>query len=361
MPAVVSRGAGHPIMSVDTSNATAAAGVDPARVRVAGAIRQAASSTGVSFEYMVATAKMESDFNPTAGASTSSAHGLYQFIEQTWLGTVKEAGGQLGYGQYANAISKTSSGDYTVSDPAMRRSIMKLRDDPVASSAMAAVLTQSNSFQLTGKIGRRPTDAELYMAHFLGNGGAARLISSAEDNPRASAVRMFPNAAAANRPIFYDRAGQGRSVSEVYSVLSTRYASAANAPATRNVLAMYNDAPAVPRVAVASAAPPPRTAVAAVPAMDSNAFLAAFPDTRSAAPPATVASIAPSRDPAPPAPPMFRSLFQVDEQSQPISSTVRELWGKPSSLSVASSAPAPSVGASRPLDLFSDRDGTFSG
>jgi hypothetical protein len=347
-------------MSVDTSNATAAAGVDPARVRVAGAIRQAASSTGVSFEYMLTTAKMESDFNPTAGASTSSAHGLYQFIEQTWLGTVKEAGGQLGYGQYADAITKTSSGDYAVADPSMRRSIMKLRDDPAASSAMAAILTQSNSFQLTGKIGRRPTDAELYMAHFLGTGGAAKLISKAEDSPQASAVRMFPNAAAANHSIFYDRAGKGRSVSEVYSVLSTRYASAANAPATRNVLAMYNDAPAVPKVAVASAAPP-ATAVAAVPAMDNNAFLSAFPDTSSAAPPGTVASASAPRDPAPPANPMFRSLFQVDENSQPISSTVRELWGKSSSLtSVASAAPAPSAGPPRPLDLFSDRDGTFS-
>jgi hypothetical protein len=347
-------------MSVDTSNATAAAGVDPARARVAGAIKQAASSTGVSFEYMLTTAKMESDFNPTAGASTSSAHGLYQFIEQTWLGTVKEAGGQLGYSQYADAITKTSSGDYTVADPAVRRSIMKRRDDPVASSAMAAILTQSNSFQLTGKIGRRPTDAELYMAHFLGTGGAAKLISQAEDNPQASAVRMFPNAATANRSIFYDRAGKGRSVSEVYSALSTRYASAANAPATRNVLAMYNDAPAAPKVAVASAAPP-ATAVAAVPAMDNNAFLSAFPDTRSAAPPVTVASAGPTRDPAPPADPMFRSLFQADENSQPISSTVRELWGKSSSLtSVASAAPAPSAGARRPLDLFSDRDGTFS-
>jgi hypothetical protein len=346
-------------MSVDTSNATAAAGVDPARARVAGAIKQASSSTGVSFEYMLTTAKMESDFNPTAGASTSSAHGLYQFIEQTWLGTVKEAGGQLGYGQYADAITKTSSGDYTVADPAARRSIMKLRDDPVASSAMAAILTQSNSFQLTGKIGRRPTDAELYMAHFLGTGGAAKLISQAEDNPQASAVRMFPNAAAANRSIFYDRAGKGRSISEVYSVLSSRYASAANAPATRNVLAMYNNAPAAPKVAVASAAPP-ATAVAAVPAMDNNAFLSAFPDTRNAAPPVTVASAGPPRDPAPPADPMFRSLFQVDD-SQPISSTVRELWGKSSSLtSVASTAPAASAGAPRPLDLFSDRDGTFS-
>ena len=290
--AVVSRGAGHPNMSVDTSNATATAGVDPARVRVAGAIKQAASSTGVSFEYMLTTAKMELDFNPTAGASTSSARGLYQFIEQTWLGTVKEAGSQLGYGQYADAISKTSSGEYVVQDPGMRRSIMKLRDDPVASSAMAGVLTQSNSFQLTGKIGRRPTDAELYMAHFLGTGGAAKLIAQAEDNPQASAVRMFPNAAAANRSIFYDRTGKGRSVSEVYSVLSTRYAAAANAPATRTAFAMYNDAPAdacpgrgCQRGSAASA-----TAVAAVPAMDTNAFLSAFPDTRSAAPPVTVAS-----------------------------------------------------------------------
>ena len=79
-------------MSVDTSNATATAGVDPSRVRIAGAIKQAASTTGTSFEYLLATAKMESNFNPTAGASTSSARGLYQFIDQTWLGTVKEAG-----------------------------------------------------------------------------------------------------------------------------------------------------------------------------------------------------------------------------------------------------------------------------
>ncbi|HEY2884283.1 MAG TPA: transglycosylase SLT domain-containing protein [Rhizomicrobium sp.] len=350
-------------MSVDTSNATAAAGVDPARARVAGAIKQAAASTGVSFEYMLTTAKMESDFNPTAGASTSSARGLYQFIEQTWLGTVKEAGGQLGYGQYSDAIGKTSSGDYAVKDPAMRRSIMKLRDDPVASSAMAAILTQSNSFQLTGKIGRRPTDAELYMAHFLGTGGAAKLISKAEDSPNASAVRMFPSAAAANRSIFYDRTGKGRSVSEVYSVLSTRYAAAANAPATRRAFAMYNDAPAAavtPNVAVASAGPPPSTAVAAVPAMDTNAFLSAFPDTRGAAPAVTVASASAPSDSAQPHP-VFRSLFQADENAQPISSTVRELWGKSSSLtSVASASPAPSTGAPRPLDLFSDRDGTFS-
>src|SRR5258708_6798563 len=167
------RGAGHQHMSVDTSNARATAGIDPSRARIAGAIKQAASTTGTSFEYLLATAKMESNFNPKASASTSSARGLYQFIDQTWLGTVKEAGAQLGYGKYADAIAQSPSGSYSVSDPAARSAIMKLRDDPDAASSMAAVLTQSNSFKLIGKIGRRPTDGELYMAHFMGVGRAA--------------------------------------------------------------------------------------------------------------------------------------------------------------------------------------------
>src|SRR3954466_8875291 len=243
-------------MSVDTSSATAAAGIEPSRVRIAGAIKQAANTSGTSFEYLLATAKMESNFNPNAAASTSSARGLYQFIDQTWLGTVKEAGAQLGYGKYADAISKSPSGYYSVSDPAARTAVMRLRDDADAASSMAAVLTQSNSFNLTGKIGRRPTDSELYMAHFMGVGGAAKLISNAEDNPNASAARLFPNAAAANRSIFYDRSGQARSVSEVYSVLTSRYAGAANAKDTRTAFAALDDG-AASRMAFASAAPQP--------------------------------------------------------------------------------------------------------
>ena len=125
-------------MSVDTLNAKAAAGVDPTRVKIAGSIKQAASTTGASFEYLLTTAKMESNFNPKAAASTSSARGLFQFIDQTWLGTVKEAGSQLGYGKYADAITKNSSGGYSVNDPIARAAIMKLRDDPDSASSMAA-------------------------------------------------------------------------------------------------------------------------------------------------------------------------------------------------------------------------------
>ena len=95
-------------MSVDTIQTPRQRQVSiPSRVKIAGSIKQAASTTGASFEYLLATAKMESNFNPKASASTSSARGLFQFIDQTWLGTVKEAGSQLGYGKYADAISKT--------------------------------------------------------------------------------------------------------------------------------------------------------------------------------------------------------------------------------------------------------------
>jgi transglycosylase-like protein with SLT domain len=365
-------------MSVDNSNASATAGVDPARVRVAGAIKQAAGASGMSFQYLLTTAKMESDFNPTAGASTSSAHGLFQFIDQTWLATFKEAGPQLGYGAYADMISKSSDGTYSVADPTARKTIMKLRDDPAVASDMAAALTQFNSFRLTGMIGRRPSDSELYMAHFMGVGGAAKLIGNAEDNPQASAARLFPNAAAANRSIFYDRAtGRARSVSEVYSVLQQRYASAASSSATQSAMASVGGDIVRPTVAVASASPSPSTAA---PSVDSATYLSTFPDTRSAAPgttasaaPITMASVTTTAGVAPSSP-VFRSLFQDGGgRPQPVSQAVRELWGNSASLtsdppaSSAGAAPsttvavAPASATSGGLDLFSDRNGTFSG
>lgn len=348
-------------MSVDASNASSTGALDALRTRVAGAIKQAADTVGTSFEYLLSTAKMESDFNPTAGASTSSARGLYQFIDQTWLGTVKEAGSQLGYGQYADAITRNAGGDYSVGDPQMRQAIMKLRDDPQAASSMAAALTQSNSFQLTGKIGRRPNDAELYMAHFMGVGGAAKLITSAQETPNVSAARMFPGPAAANRPIFYDREGRARSVSEVYSVLTSRYSGAANSSTTRSALATYGSGQAYgnSQVAMANAA-----GGGAMPTTDTATFLSMFPDVRNAAQTAADGASPGGQSAASaPADPMFRSLFQVDGQQPAVAPSVRDLWGK---AQTAAAGDASSQGNTngqrpRPLDLFSDRNGTFSG
>src|ERR1700744_3524796 len=104
---------GEPSMLVDSSNS-------PAVAAVTGAIHQAASATGTSFQYLLATAQVESGLNPQAGAPTSSARGLFQFIDTTWLATMKQYGPALGYGRYADAITADGSGGYSVRDPAMR-------------------------------------------------------------------------------------------------------------------------------------------------------------------------------------------------------------------------------------------------
>jgi len=125
---------------------------------VTGAIRQAARMTGADFKYLLATAQVESNLNPNAQAATSSARGLFQFTEQTWLTTLKEQGGPLGYGPYANAISRQPSGDYAVSDPSMTRAVMNLRSDPNANALMAGAFTKLNADKLADRLGRGPTE-----------------------------------------------------------------------------------------------------------------------------------------------------------------------------------------------------------
>jgi hypothetical protein len=224
---------------------------------------------------------------------------------------------------------------------------MQLRDDPVASSEMAAALTQSNGSKLTSALGRRPTDAELYMAHFMGADGAAKLISAAQDNPRASGAQMFPSAAAANHSIFYDTSGHERSISGVYSVLSSRYAVAANSSATQSALASAGGASSS---ATTVAGTDPTSAL-----LGKASFLSQMPDVGA---PAPAVSSSASANPAPSDTTGFHSLYQASDRPQPVSTTVRRLWGAPDA---ADASAATSDGSPpHPLDLFSDRKGAYS-
>ena len=134
-----------------------------ASAHVAGVIRNAARSSGASFEYLLTAARIESNLNPSAQAPTSSAKGLYQFIDQTWLATLKASGAAHGYGQYADAVTQTTDGRYEVAEPTQRAAIMKLRSDPAASATRAGAFAQNNSVQLATAIGRMPTEGELYI------------------------------------------------------------------------------------------------------------------------------------------------------------------------------------------------------
>src|SRR6478672_11694790 len=174
-------------------------GAIPSSGGVEAAIRRASNATGVDADFLVRTARRESAMNPSAKARTSSAAGLFQFIEQTWLGTVKAHGAKHGYGQYADLIYRGGDGRWRVEGSA-RNVVLDLRFDPQAASTMAAELTASNA------------------AHFLGPAGAAQLMDAMDRRPGSSAASLFPEAAAANRSIFYHD-GRPATVAEVHANL----------------------------------------------------------------------------------------------------------------------------------------------
>jgi protein-disulfide isomerase-like protein with CxxC motif len=186
---------------------------------VEAAIQRASDATGVDFSFLMKTAGRESGMNPGAKAGSSSAAGLFQFVEQTWLSTLKQHGSKYGYARYADLISKGGDGRYHVSGDEARRAVMDLRLDPHASSLMAGELASDHAAYLRGRTGRDPTAGELYAAHFLGPQGSARLIEAVQTRPGATAASLFPDAAHANKSIFY-REGRASTVAEVYANLT---------------------------------------------------------------------------------------------------------------------------------------------
>ena len=188
---------------------------------VRGAISRAAQRVGVDFSYLLNQAKSESGLNPNAQAQSSSAGGLFQFIDQSWLGAVKMYGAKHGLSWASDAISRRSDGSWKV-DGSVRNQVMALKNQPEASALMAAEFASDNGHGLQAALGRQPRAADLYFAHFLGLEGATKFLKAADVRPDASAASLFPREARANRTIFYDNGGNARSLSQVYALMAKK-------------------------------------------------------------------------------------------------------------------------------------------
>lgn len=318
--------------------------------RINSAIQAASRTTGTSFDFLLRTAARESAFNPTAKALTSSARGLFQFIDTTWLAMVKEEGPRYGLAQYASAIDKIANGRYVVSDPAKRAEILKMRDDPIVSALMAGALAGRNSDYLTVSIGRPPTSGELYIAHFLGASGASKLISLAQNQPFVSAASAFPDAARANRPIFYKRDGSAKNAADVYAGLVAKHDRAPSPPLEpqAGVVQVVNSDQAVDPAQPASPAslvPAARSAARSEPARV-RMVPVQLPDLES---PSAAKGLTASDGP------IFQSMFRT-ERTSALSDTVRELWGDGDAGAptrrIVSTANGDSAGAPTELSTF---------
>jgi hypothetical protein len=220
---------------------------------VIGSIRQAARASDVDFGLLMAQAQQESGFQTDAKASGSSATGLFQFIDSTWLGLLQRFGDRYGMGALARQITTDAAGRPHVADAATRRQILDLRKDARLSAALAAEYARQNKQQLEQALGRSAGNADLYMAHFLGAGGAISFLKALGRGGSSPAADLLPEAAAANRGIFYDdRTGRPRTVAEIYQSFAQRIDGearrlAAAAPAPLAGIAGAGDVPALIR------------------------------------------------------------------------------------------------------------------
>jgi hypothetical protein len=194
---------------------------------VVNSIRQAARATNVDFGLLMAQAQQESDFQADAKASGSSATGLFQFIDSTWLGLVQRYGAKYGVGALAQQITTDGNGRAAVADAATRQRILDLRKDPALSAALAGEYTQQNKASLEQALGRPAGNADLYMAHFLGAGGAIAFLKAVGSAGGTPAADLLPAAAAANPGVFYDASGRKLSVAEIYGNFTRRINDAA--------------------------------------------------------------------------------------------------------------------------------------
>ena len=192
------------------------------------AVQKAARSTGMDFDFLMDKARVESGFNPNIKATTSSATGLYQFISSTWLKTVKDHGAQHGLGDAAAQITE-HNGQYSVADVAARDKILNLRKNPEVAALMAAEFSKDNQAYLQKNVGGQIGANELYLAHFLGAGGAAKFLDAWRQNPQTYAADLMPAAAGANKNVFYADGGlRKRSLDDVYQFFANKMGDSSN-------------------------------------------------------------------------------------------------------------------------------------
>lgn len=234
----------------------------------------ASKMAGVDPGLMASKASIESSFKAGVSAGTSSATGLYQFIDSTWNEMLRKYGSKYGI---APGTPRT---------------------DPRANALMAAEYLKENQAYMEKSLGRKMTDVDLYAGHFLGAGGAVQLLGA---DPNADAVRLMPKAASANRPIFYE-GGRPRTVGEVYQELTRRvrrgdkYADEARGMSGLPAATVASDAPATQTTDSAT----PATASAGGGATPTVPALLAPPSANqsAAAPSSMLASFAPGASPA---------------------------------------------------------------
>ena len=170
------------------------------------AVRKAANVVGMDPEAMVTFAKLESSLDPKAGATTSSAKGLFQITKPTWNGLLPKEGPKYNVPENADIF------------------------DPYYNSVIGISYAKQNAQSVLpqGQQAGLPDELSLYLAHHFGPSGSKRLIQAYLSNPNQSTQGAVSSSTfSANQAAL-----AGKTVGQYIQSLVSKMATAASTPET---------------------------------------------------------------------------------------------------------------------------------
>ena len=191
-------------------------------------IQRASEATKITANYLLALARQESGCRSDARAKGSTAVGMFQFIEVTWIRAMHDHGADYGEDDELIGAIVAERGRLSIRPASKRDVILDRRLDAQLSAYLAAEFARENADYLQRKRSKPLTATDLYMAHFLGAGGASEFLAALDNRPHMPANLLLPAAAAANPSVFYFKGDRTRprSVSDVYAFFKTKMESA---------------------------------------------------------------------------------------------------------------------------------------
>ena len=149
------------------------------------------------------------DYTRGNAAGASSAKGIGQILDGTALDIFRSAAFQSATGLNTSSMSDDQ--------------VKALRDDPDLAVVGVAIMAKRSNNVIRAATGRNATDAELYMGHFLGEGGLRSLMLGLEADPNASAPALFPDAVKANPTVYKNKDGSDKTLRQLYDELGRTF------------------------------------------------------------------------------------------------------------------------------------------
>lgn len=173
------------------------------------AIEEAAKLTGMDKNTLLTFGKLESSLRGGVKASTSGATGLMQFTPSTWAAMLKKHGGKYGIPMNASPTN------------------------PLYSAILAAEYMKENMNYVTRAKELGIADpVALYLAHYLGPGGARSFISQTLRDPNTPMASVVSRDSYRANPNMH-----GKTAGQFLDSIQSRYAAASGEPATRVAVA----------------------------------------------------------------------------------------------------------------------------